>query len=556
MAAMLFLTMKTHLTVLLLLLSLVTFAVPAKRVWRTVRMTDGRECRVQLVGDEFHHYWLNENDQRMEETETGLFCISERSTVEPAAAQARRVQANARRERRRMEARGVATGRKRGIVILINYTDRAMVHTQQEFDAMFNENNYNKNGHIGSLADYFYDQSYGQLSLQFDVVGPYTLSNAMAFYGKDSGGSGEDIRPGEMVAEAIMLADKAGTDFSQYDWNGDGCVDQVFVVYAGYGQAAGGPNNSIWPHEWDLTSALGSNIQLDGVTIDTYACSAELKGGSGTRMDGIGTAAHEFSHCLGLPDFYDTSGAYSPAPGMDVWSLMDYGCYNNGGSVPCGYTAYERWYSGWLTPTELDEGCMVEDMHPITETPEAYIIYNKANRNEYYILANHQKQHDADCPYHPWNSYAPGHGMLVLHVDYDATAWYDNTPNNVKSHQRMTIVPANGTFYFNSSTRELAGHPYPGTSGNTSLTDTSKPAASLFNRNSDGKLFLNHPIEDIREEEGLISFRFNGGGETSVYPPLHQDSPKYDGIYNLAGQRIARPPKGVYIENGKKRTHP
>lgn len=405
---------------------------------------------------------------------------------------------------------------KKGLVILVNYSDSAMKYKQSDFNPMFNQKGYSKNRHIGSVRDYFTDQSYGQLTIDFDVVGPYTLKNKLAYYGENES-NGDDKHAGEMVAEACNLADK-DVNFSDYDWDGDGEVEQVYVIYAGYGEASWGTNApsrgkvTIWPHEWTLSdSDYGKRLQLDNVKINTYACSNELAGTSGTVMDGIGTACHEFSHCLGIPDLYDTSG---DSFGMATWSVMDYGCYNGPygyeGCVPAAYTAYERFYCGWLEPTVLSEGCEVKNMSSITDSQDSYIIYNEKYENEYYILTNIQQT--------SWNKYAEGHGLLVIHVDYDEDAWFGNSVNDEANHQRCSIIAAdNYTPSLNSydGWESLAGDPYPGTSNNDLLTNSSTPSATLFNLNSDGKKFMNKPIEKITENNGKISFKFNGGPRLS-----------------------------------------
>lgn len=405
---------------------------------------------------------------------------------------------------------------KKGLVILVNYSDSAMKYKQSDFNPMFNQKGYSKNRHIGSVRDYFTDQSYGQLTIDFDVVGPYTLKNKLAYYGENES-NGDDKHAGEMVAEACNLADK-DVNFSDYDWDGDGEVEQVYVIYAGYGEASWGTNApsrgkvTIWPHEWTLSdSDYGKRLQLDNVKINTYACSNELAGTSGTVMDGIGTACHEFSHCLGIPDLYDTSG---DSFGMATWSVMDYGCYNGPygyeGCVPAAYTAYERFYCGWLEPTVLSEGCEVKNMSSITDSQDSYIIYNEKYENEYYILTNIQLS--------SWNKYAEGHGLLVVHVDYDEDAWFGNSVNDNASHQRCSIIAADNKIPSIDSSEgweSLAGDPYPGTSNNYSLTNNTTPAATLFNSNSDGKKYMNKPIEKISENNGKISFKFNGGPQLS-----------------------------------------
>ena len=299
-----------------------------------------------------------------------------------------------------------------------------------------------------------------------------------------------------MAAEAVDAA-SAEVDFTPYDWDGDGEVDQVFIIYAGYGQAQGAPANTIWPHEWTLEGA-GLAKHYNGKLIRTYGCSSELKG-DGKRntgiLDGIGTACHEFSHCLGLPDFYDTQGGNF---GMNTWDIMDYGSYNGNACVPAGYTSYERWFAGWLTPTELTTMTEISGMKPLATTPEAYILYNEANRDEYYLLENRQ-QVDFDKSLY-------GHGLLVVHVDYGRGPWSSNTVNVNEDRLRMTIIPADDRR--SADSRGLAGDPFPGTAGNTSLTDYTTPAAALNTPNKDGSYLMGKAIDNITENvsEKTVSF--------------------------------------------------
>ena len=494
----------------MLMLCMAAMAIPAKKQWVEKSTVDGNIVKVQLVGDEFGHWYVDAEGNTYTLTADDLLTtadaaalVAKRSSRAQKVNTARRGPARVFRE---PSTNGEYIGTKKGLVILVNFQDVSMnsSNTQEAFDKQFNQVGYSKNGHIGSVHDYFYDQSYGQFNLTFDVVGPVKVSKNMAYYGENDS-SGNDKYPAMMVSEAIELADEY-VDYSDYDWDGDGEVEQVYVVYAGYGEASDAADNTIWPHKWDLATAAqygdGTGaLTLDGVVIDTYACSCELSGTSGSTMDGIGTACHEFSHCLGIPDFYDTAG--NGNFGMDSWSLMDYGCYNGDGCIPCAYTAYERWYSGWMTPTTLSETTTITGMKAITANePEAYIIYNDANKNEYYILQNIQQD--------GWNSEAYGHGLLVLHVNYVKSYWQENSVNTSSSLQCCTIIPADNQFKSGSyvSASDLAGDPYPGTKNKSELTDTSKPAAKLYNNNSNGKKYMSKPITDIAEKNGLIDFEF------------------------------------------------
>lgn len=528
------------------------FAVPAKRVKRQVQQPDGSVLTVMLRGDENFHYTSTEDGQPLVQRADGAYCyatldsngkltasaqvahdVESRGAVELSflnyyTAESQKVrslgmerakQRNARRMAR-LANRGVVdasgkpvrrvmagatggegigvTGKRKGLVILVNFKDKKMQskHTQAEWNDYFNKVGYNKYGNNGSIHDYFYAQSYGKLDLEFDVIGPVTVSKNMASYGANDA-QGNDIDPAGMIKEACELAyAKEKMDMSQYDWDGDGAVDQVYVIYAGYGEAAGGEANTIWPHEWDIQGG-GYSLVLGGQRIRTYACSSELNGGNGTDISGIGTACHEFSHCMGIPDFYDTAGG--GCFGMDAWDLMDYGSYGGDGYEPTGYNTYEKWVSGWIEPTILTAPCYIKNMKPLSDAPEACVVFNEANKNEYYIFENRQlKGTDVALP---------NHGMLVIHVDYDQKVWFDNEVNNTSNHQRFTVVPADNKL----TSETVSGDTYPGTTKSTELTDTSKPAATLFNANSDGRKFLGKPVTEITEKDGLISFTFMGG---------------------------------------------
>lgn len=503
---------KIILSIALAMLTLTASAVPARRTQRTLTLSDGTQVAATLSGDENYHYWKTADGRAFVMNEENIpqeISLQQAQSKLQAKVQARNAHRIAKRTKHKA-AWGAETnpisGERKGLVILVNYKDKKMQHTQAEYNDYFNKAGYSDNNCTGSVRDYFLSQSYGKFSLDFDVMGPVTLSKNLSYYG-DNDSDGNDKHAAEMVAEAVKLA-VSGIDLKRYDWDGDGYVDQVYVVYAGYGEHADAPANTIWPHEFELSEAAKYNdgpgaLTINGVTIDTYACSSELRGSSGNKMDGIGTACHEFSHCLAIPDMYDTS-ADGENFGMNVWDLMDYGSYNGEdgyGETPAPFTSYERMYCGWLTPVELTQPCNVNDMPAITKEPVAYLIRNANPKfpGEYYLLENHQQE--------SWDTYAPAHGMLILHVDFNSDVWKQNTVNNVASHQRMTIIPADGKL----SHYNTAGDTWPGTSKKTALTDSSNPAAKLYNLNSNGRKFMGHPIENITEKNGLISFTFDGG---------------------------------------------
>ena len=532
---------RSTMLVLLFFFAMVAFAVPAKPgLTRTLTLTDGSTVNAMLVGDEYLHYWLGDDGkayQAVSQQKRGSKGGSEDGDavyqafdVEAAkkSADERRSNANQQRARRLAPRKagigevGNISGNKKGLIILVNFQDVAFQSANNSalYQRIANEKNFSytinsKYSFKGSMYDYFYDQSDGLFELTFDVVGPYTVSHDCSYYGNNQNNKqGDDAHPAEMVIEALQLANP-DVDFSDYDWDNDLIVEQVYVIYAGKGEADGGAASTIWPHEWTLASAKyygdGAGSQtLDGVTIDTYACGGELIGNEETpTIAGIGTMCHEFSHCLGYPDFYDTD--YSGGQGMGYWDLMCSGSYNDDGYQPAGYTSYERWVAGWKTPIELKYTQTISNMAALQTTgSNSYIIYNKGNSNEYYLLENRQKT--------GWDTNLPGAGLLILHVDYDADVWSHNKPNDDPAHQRMTWIAADNEYQYNltsSGKRSytfagMKNDPFPYGSVNAFGKNTT-PAATLYNKNSDNTYYLDSSVENITQNsDGTISFYFHG----------------------------------------------
>lgn len=394
------------------------------------------------------------------------------------------------------------TGDKRGLIILVDFPDCpfSIENPLTWLDSIANGRNYSQGNYRGSVADYFNAQSRGLLNLTFDVAGPVRMPKNLPYYGEKTA-IRPDAHAGEMIANACLgVADKV--NLADYDWNGDKEIEMVFVVYAGYGEHVSNNTNYIWPKQGTLSlSDYGKPLTIGDYTIDTFACSCELNGTSGVVPSGIGAICHEFSHCFGLPDLYDK---YGIGFGFGSWSLMDTGMYNGDGYCPAGFTAYERWYSGWMELKELKEPTSVRGMKSLADGGEAYIIYNDGEPNEYFILENRQKT--------GWDEALEGHGLLITHIDYDKSEWRFNSVNSDDRHPRYFVVPADGV----RDSETCSTDAYP-SSGNTQLTDTSKPKASLYNANSQGSKLLGKPITNIKENpDGTIDFDFMGGTQGGI----------------------------------------
>jgi M6 family metalloprotease-like protein len=518
---------KILLITILIGLGMATYAIPARPTPITVTQPDGTEFVMYLNGDEHFHYSTSEDGLLIVKNTTGYYNyglmnkkgeisasefiyhkpenrlknekifiesilknidfrnIAQNISIEKSNARMQKINAD-------KVPSSVSSVGEKGIAILVNFSDKAFVttNTNQKFYNLLNKNGYSDNNAIGSARDYFIACSDSIFQPTFDVYGPYTLPNNMNYYGSNNS-LGEDMHPEQMIKDACVQANNNGVDFSQYDTNGDGYVDNVFVFYAGYSEASGGDANTIWPHRYYVS---GSNTSFDGVKIRDYACGSELKGNSGNEMDGIGTFSHEFSHVLGLPDMYNTATGNST---LYYWDIMDGGCYNGPGyegDVPCFYSAYEKFFVGWLTPT-LITNCGDYTLNPLfSEDGNAFLVTQSGNHNlngknpspaEFYMLENRQKT--------SWDYYLPSEGMLIWLINYSASVWESNLVNN--SILRVNLIRADR----NSSSTTLSGDAFPG--NNNQYT--------TYNLTSNNGAQWNKCVEKITKNSNLIDFHFN-----------------------------------------------
>lgn len=563
------------------------FAIPALSVWRSVRQADGTTIRLKLVGDEHFHYAVTDDGIPVLSHDGSYYYAHIRSGhlvasdvlahardqrkdhEERFAASLNDVEAlNAKMRSQSMQKIGtranVVTGKKKGLVILVQFSNQRFANPSDVltlgsgetdvktlYSDMLNKDGYTdtKSGAIGSVHDYFHDQSDGLFDLSFDVVGPVTLDHPYSYYGAPSGNEADGNAP-QMVIDACN-AIKDQVNFADYDWNDDGEVEQVYIVYAGEGQATGGSDDTIWPHKYSLSDSGNQPLKFGSVTVNTYACSnemvyANLNGKDRAFYMGIGTICHEFSHCLGLPDLYDTG--YGGNVGTGSYDLMCSGSYNGGpealknvyggtgiGTVPAGYTSYEKAFMGWITPTKLgDQPLDIKAMKGLADGGNAYILTNPDNNNEYYLFENRTDSH--------WDSALPGHGLLVLHIDYDARSWAYNTVNAARdqNHPRMTIVPADGDL----SDETLASDTYP-TDLNSQLSGNSTPALSFYTGYS---VPTTAGLSNIQTAaDGTVSFHYTPLTTSAGIASITADHKGKPQIYTLVGTKADNKTKGVVI---------
>ena len=533
--------MKKIFISLMLLLSCVITAVamPAKPGWHTVKQSDGTTLQIQAVGNAFNHALLTTDGLMVARADDGDFYyfssltgltavrahdVSLRTATEQAFIGVQRSNLVMKtKEFHYVHGKGKlgvggsnadadvpALGNRKVPIILVEFKDKSFNNTREQIiQAMLTGNT--------SVQQYFKDQSNGKYDPDFEVFGIYTLSqNRQNYGGNDSNGNDKGL--GLMVTEACQLAAADGVNFSPFDTNNDNYCDVVIVIYAGVGEAQASYTypQAIWPCNWNLQSAsyygFGGTGAFrpngTGPYVNNFAVFNELHGSNDntSTIDGIGTFCHEFGHCLGLPDFYDTN--YGGHYGMGSWDIMDTGCYANDTYTPIGYSAYEKNFMGWIDYVTASPG--THYTLPIwnqknEDTDKALFIPSDINGDEFFIIENRRQQ--------GWDRYLPAQGLLIHHITYSSSRWEANTPNN-QNIQLITIMPADNSL----STNNESGDTWP-RNNKTEFTDTSTPAARL-NMTASGNIsgnagYLGKPVtEMVINADGTASFWFMKGAVT------------------------------------------
>lgn len=518
---------KLYLIIVMMLASIcTTMAVPAKKGAIRMQQPDGSYVTISLHGDEYLHFTTTDDGYSVVKDHRGYYVYAslENGQLVPTTQVAHEAEARGATEKTYLQGirkyivpemtSHAATKKKaenerraktlaraqqydydnfKGLIILVEYNNQSFSRADynaivndmvnQENYAGYDNSTYGK--YTGSVRDYFYDNSNGRFSPQFDIVGPVQVNRSKYF------AEGTENCT-QLIYDVVNAADPY-VDFSEYDRDGDGEVDMVYFIFAGLGSHMGNDPRLIWPHAYYVYNPNNywTPVVKDNVRLGRYACSTELYGYSSWNiLDGIGTIAHEFGHVLGLPDLYDTdyegSGGESKDPGD--WSIMSGGSYSNYARTPSGYTIYERYALGFATPEIINaEG--TRSLEAIANSNKGYRIDSQI-KNEFFLLENRQNNTK-------WDKHLPGHGMLVMRVDStNASVWNNNTVNANPSRNYFEIVRAGG------KNAAASADPFPGTKNVKELNNTTSPANLLTW--SGKETFWG--LENITESNGVISF--------------------------------------------------
>lgn len=556
-----FMTHKTILAILTIFISLTATAIPARKGLIPLTQPDGTTFNAVFRGDESVRIKTTTDGRAIIQDEEGWWCYAEFDEMGRRRSSGWRVGGDAPQEvmsrsreipytkiskmarfRKRLEKPGMAATRsgeaavKHGIVILAEFKDQSFQYSRKDFEALLTQEGYSEHGAIGSAKEYFDAQFAGKVEFRFDVSDIVTLPGTKKDYGANDE-SGQDTAPAMMIMDACRLAD-ASVDFSMYDDDSDGEIDNVFVFFAGEDEAEGADEDCIWSHAWYIYNGAGYSMTLDGKRLNRYACTSELTrmtvaDGKTTTMAGIGTFCHEYSHTFGLPDFYDTDYEESDGEAAGLWhwtSLMDGGNQNGRGHVPPYFNAIEREILGLCSPEVIDtDGTYT--LEPVHIGGKAYRI-DTDHPDEYFLL----ECRSADR----WDSKVGGSGMLVYHIDRsdrssgyseyygsDITAirrWtHANEVNCRPDHQCADLLEADGrqdgftaeeAELHRTSMANINGvfFPYGST---TSITSDSRPGLEYWSGEKSKA-----SITNIRYENGKITFSVIGFSEFTTPPEV------------------------------------
>lgn len=516
---------KFFLTIISWCVAASAMAIPAKLGVRPVEQPDGSVIEIMVYGDENNHFSTTADGYIVTQDDDGFYKLANvnpdgslvstdirplkganfSQAVKLADVDMESIIAK-RNGKRKSKFSGIGltsntyptVGNPKGLIILVEYSDVKFNESEYEngakdyFNQLINGENFTQMGGTGSALQYFTEQSGGKFTPDFDVLGPVTLPQNQAFYGQNDRW-GSDMRAYMMLVHAVEILDPE-VDFSVYDTDGDGEIDNVYLFYAGKGEASYGNSMTVWPHSWNLPDA-GVNLMVDDVKVGHYACSNEWE------LDlpcGIGTFVHEFSHVMGLPDLYNTYyGRMEYTPGE--YSVLDYGPYNNKGRTPPNYGAYELNALGWFEPLIVEDSASIK-LAPISSGE--FMLIPTEKETEFFLFENRQLT--------GWDAYIPNHGLLIWHIDYNARLFENNTINLNQNHQYVDIIEANNRPSYTTA----EGYTFPGTSGKREFTKDSSPAFKSWSGTA-----IELPITGIEENSGYILFDVAGGDGLTLESP-------------------------------------
>ncbi len=342
-------------------------------------------------------------------------------------------------------------GTVRVIVVLVDFSDKAMAQTQNHYRDLFFSTGVLP---TKSVREYYQEVTNGLVDIQGDVVGPIRMPQTLATYAHGASGMGATLPNARTMARDALIAADASVTFDPYDNDGNGFVDAFIVIHAGSGAEVTGSSGDIWSHKWVLDGGARTvdHTQVYGYLTVPEDCK-------------IGVCAHELGHLLfGFPDLYDTDGS---SEGIGNWCLMAAGSWGGGGDTPVHPSAWCKANQGWVSVDVRTANGTVN----IADVKASHTIYrlwkDGAPGSEYFLVENRQQT--------GFDVSMPGAGLLIWHIDEGQSG---NTDEN---HYKVALMQADNRRDLElNHNRGDAGDCYPGSAGNSAFTPTSSPNSKSY----------------------------------------------------------------------------
>ena len=365
----------------------------------------------------------------------------------------------------------VPSGTWKALAILVQFTDKPSQVNSAYFDnLLFGQN-------TGTLYDYYKKLSYGNLDIVTvnlpSSITWLTAPQPYTYYVNAQNGEGSYPHNSQKLVEDIVKIVDPQIDFSQYDNDGDGYVDALFIIHSGSGADFTGNNNDIWSHSW-MTSVVQN---VDGVKVYRYSTVPEYWQNPGDMTCGV--YAHEMGHSVfGLPDLYDTDHS---SKGLGNWSLMASGSWNGTlGNSPAFPDVWSHIQMGYLIPTIVFTNISGQSINNVENNSETYLLQNSLCGNEYFLVENRQQI--------GYDTYLPGNGLCIYHIDNSAdnnnNEWY---PGHISSgHYLVALEQADGCWNLERNGSGDALDPYPGLTDNKNFSNVTVPDSRSYSLNPTG----------------------------------------------------------------------
>ena len=512
-----------------------------------ISQPDGSTITLYLMGDEHFHWNVDATGfpvVRSADSRSWVYAIEQLGRLVPSSIMAgsvdplaaglprpdiRRLRSEALKNPRIMLnsediQRAPAASAMYNLVVLVNYSDLTITSTTQEFDDLFNQVGYSADGATGSVRDYYNEVSYGELTVVSTVVEPVTVSHGYAYYGANV--DGWDVRPREMVSEALAALEARGFDFSSVDGDGDGWVDGLTIIHAGGGEEySGNDPDYIWSHAW----ALVSTVTYDGTRMRSYHTEPARRGydasPSSWGITRIGVICHETGHFLGLPDLYDYG---YDSRGVGSFCIMAGGSWGNGGATPVHFSAWCKTDLGWVTPTVISSGGQYT-ISQVETNQDIYKLQGPFAGNEYFLVENRQGVgFDVSLP-------GAERGIVIYHVDEN------QGNNNDQTHYLVDVEEASGTQHLELNLNSGDDSDYYRSTNVTGFTGLTTPDNLSY-----GGTPLGLDIRMVSESGSLMSFVVNGMTIT-VTAPAPAEAVDVDDVYRVAWTISGDTPDSVSV---------